>query len=111
VTFSHSLARMDTAVDIDIRDGVSIDSPWGDLGRDLALCLVSLGSKFLLTVLNRTSVVNGEALQQQVMHRPVGEGLLTVCNHTRCAPQAVTAWSSSTRPVPRLTVPLRAAAL
>ena len=76
---------MDSAVDIDYHDGVPIDSPWGDIGRDLALCLVSLGSKFLLNLLNSTTVVHAEGLEQQVRDRSPGIGLLTVCNHTRCA--------------------------
>ena len=76
---------MDSVVDIDHQDDFPVDSPWGDVGRDLALCLVSLTSKFLLSVLNTTTVVNGETLQREVMDRPAEVGLLTVCNHTRSA--------------------------
>ena len=76
---------MDSIVDIELQEGIPVDSPWGDTGRDLALCLVSLTSKVLLCVLNTTTVVHGETMQREVMERPKEVGLLTVCNHTRSA--------------------------
>ena len=39
----------------------------------------------MLTTLNSTGVRNGDSLQSALTKRPPGAGLITVCNHTRCA--------------------------
>lgn len=64
-------------------EGVPIDAPWGDLGRNFTLGLVSIGSKFVLNVLNTTKIYNVEGIEEIATNRPSGTGLLTVCNHTR----------------------------
>lgn len=74
---------MDTVCEPDASDGVPFEAPWGHLGRDFTLGVVSLASKFLLNVLNSTDIHNGDTLQKQATERPPGVGLLTVCNHTR----------------------------
>lgn len=57
--------------------------PWGTLGRDITLGLVSLGSNLIMHVFNRLSIDGHEQFQRYVMHREPGTALLTVCNHTR----------------------------
>ena len=57
--------------------------PWGPLGRSLTLGLVSGFAKLVLNVLNTTTVHNHDAFVSIVTERPEGQGLLTVCNHTR----------------------------
>ena len=58
-------------------------APWGDIGRSATLGIVSLFSKFVLRVLNTTDVDNLDQFHKEVLHRPEGVGLITVCNHTR----------------------------
>jgi hypothetical protein len=58
-------------------------APWGQLGRTATLGAVSLVSKFVLNVLNTTTVDNLEAFRWHVEQRPQGVGLITVSNHTR----------------------------
>ncbi len=63
--------------------GLPVGPPWGSFGRDATLGVVSLGSKFLLQWLNTFTTTNVSILQDAVKERPAGQGLLTVCNHTR----------------------------
>ncbi len=74
---------MDSIFEPDISDEVNVDPPWGSSGRDFTLGIVSLGSKFLLDVLNSTEIRNFDTLEKQATERPSDTGLLTVCNHTR----------------------------
>ncbi len=74
---------MDAICEPDPIHGVPIDAPWGRLGRDLTLAFVSIGSKFVLNVLNTTRFTNVERIEKAATERPPGTGLLTVCNHTR----------------------------
>ncbi|CAL8463510.1 g3044 [Coccomyxa elongata] len=73
---------MDAICEPDPIHGVPFDAPWGRLGRDLTLALVSIGSKFVLNVLNTTRFTNVERIEKAATERPPGTGLLTVCNHT-----------------------------
>jgi hypothetical protein len=59
--------------------------PWGWLGRDATLGLVSSGAKVLLRLLNTLRVdPDGLARYRRLtMDREPGVGLLTYCNHTR----------------------------
>jgi hypothetical protein len=59
--------------------------PWGPYGRDVTLGIVSLATKFILQVLNRTKVLNHDTYKELVHNRPQGVGLLTISNHTRYA--------------------------
>jgi monolysocardiolipin acyltransferase len=63
----------------------ALKAPWGELGRSLTLGVVALWSKAVLTLLNRFSVEGRDTLLQYVERREEGRGLITVCNHTRCA--------------------------
>jgi hypothetical protein len=72
---------MDSLLDFDQE---YLEAPWGPYGRDLTLGIVSLASKFILQVLNRTKVINHETYTDLVRNRPEGVGLLTISNHTRC---------------------------
>lgn len=74
---------MGSSVDDEQSQGVPVSPPWGTFGRDVTLGVVSLGSKFLLQWLNTYTTTNVSVLQDAVNERPVGQGLLTVCNHTR----------------------------
>lgn len=74
---------MDAICEPDPFHGVPIDAPWGKLGRDFTLAFVSIGSKFVLNVLNTTRITNPERIEKAASERPPGTGLLTVCNHTR----------------------------
>ena len=76
---------MDTAVESEHLQGVPVKPPWGSLGRDFTLGVVSLGSKVILRWLNTYNTTNLATLEEAVRHRPDGTGLLTVCNHTRSA--------------------------
>lgn len=58
-------------------------APWGEVGRSATLGVVSLFSKFLLRVLNTTTIDNLDRFHREVLDRPEGLGLITVCNHTR----------------------------
>jgi hypothetical protein len=64
------------------------EAPWGELGRSATLTGVALFSKFVLNVLNRTTIVNEEEFLRQITQRPEGVGLITVSNHTRCRRKA-----------------------
>eukprot|EP00210_Caulerpa_lentillifera_P006325 g6041.t1 len=57
-------------------------SPWGSFGRSLTLGFVSLCSKFVMQVMNTTSVHNGEIYIKATTQRDRGLGLITVSNHT-----------------------------
>ena len=74
---------MDSIVESEHPQGVPVEPPWGSVGRDFTLGIVSLGSKFVLSWLNTYTTNNLAILQEAVRHRPDGTGLLTVCNHTR----------------------------
>ena len=74
---------MGSSVDDEQSQGVPVSPPWGTFGRDATLGVVSLGSKFLLQWLNTYTTTNVSVLQDAVNERPAGQGLLTVCNHTR----------------------------
>lgn len=58
-------------------------SPWGAFGRSLTLGFVSLCSKFVMHVMNTTSVHNGEVYIKTTTQRDAEIGLITVSNHTR----------------------------
>jgi monolysocardiolipin acyltransferase len=60
-----------------------LEAPWGAYGRSVTLGVVALGSKFVLNIWNTTYIEGIEAFRQQVLKRPEGVGLITVCNHTR----------------------------
>lgn len=60
-------------------------APWGELGRSATLGAVSLVCKFLLNVLNSTRVEGLDTFLDHVQRRADGQGLITVCNHTRSA--------------------------
>ena len=63
----------------------ALAAPWGELGRSWTLGVVSLLSKFWLHVLNDFRVEEGlDTFYQHTMAREEGQGLITVCNHTRC---------------------------
>ena len=68
----------------DLRDPVT-QPPWGQIGRNLTLGVVSLAGKFVLQVCNSLDVKGHSRLTQLVMHRPPGTGLITVSNHARSA--------------------------
>lgn len=69
--------------DVEYSQGVPVSPPWGDVGRNATLGVVSMGSKLLLQWLNTFTTTNLSTLQHAVKDRPHGRGLLTVCNHTR----------------------------
>jgi hypothetical protein len=71
---------MDSLLDFDQE---YLGPPWGPYGRDVTLGIVSLASKFILQVLNRTKVLNHDTYKDLVRNRPQGVGLLTISNHTR----------------------------
>ncbi|CAK0739091.1 hypothetical protein CVIRNUC_001135 [Coccomyxa viridis] len=73
---------MDSAIESEHPQGVPVEPPWGSLGRDFTLGVVSLGSKLILRWLNTYNTTNLATLEEIVRHRPDGTGLLTVCNHT-----------------------------
>ncbi|GLC35250.1 hypothetical protein PLESTB_000585300 [Pleodorina starrii] len=56
--------------------------PWGGLGRSITLGLVSSFARLILTVLNKTEIINQERLISTVENRESGAGVLTICNHT-----------------------------
>jgi monolysocardiolipin acyltransferase len=58
--------------------------PWGALGRSVTLGVVSTFARLVLTGLNKTDIINQEALIGAIENRKNGAGVLTVCNHTRC---------------------------
>ncbi|KAK9837621.1 hypothetical protein WJX74_001596 [Apatococcus lobatus] len=64
----------------DLRDPVT-QPPWGQIGRNFTLGMVSLAGKFVLQVCNRMDIKDHARLTQLVMHRPPGTGLITVSNH------------------------------
>jgi hypothetical protein len=59
--------------------------PWGWLGRDVTLGLVSSGAKLLLRALNTLRVAPDDLARYRkfAMEREPGLGLLTYSNHTR----------------------------
>ena len=59
--------------------------PWGVLGRDFTLGIVSGGSKVILQVLNTLHVKGEESFRSQVFNRQPGTPLFTVSNHIRSA--------------------------
>jgi hypothetical protein len=79
---------MDGLLDFDADYRRALTAPWGPYGRDLTLGVVALASKFLLQVLNSTTVLGHDTYTDLVYKRPPGVGLLTVSNHTRCELQA-----------------------
>lgn len=66
----------------DVRDPVT-QPPWGQIGRNFTLGIVSMAGKFVLQVCNSLDVKGHSRLTQLVMHRPPGTGLITVSNHAR----------------------------
>jgi monolysocardiolipin acyltransferase len=77
---------MDSVVDppdLAAYEDEALRPPWGQLGRSATLGVVSLFAKFVLRVLNSTTVDGMDAFQEHVMQRPQGQGLVTVSNHTR----------------------------
>lgn len=58
--------------------------PWGTLGRNFTLGVVSGGGKFVLQVLNTMHINGAERFRNQVLSRDPGTPLFTVCNHIRC---------------------------
>ncbi|GIL41921.1 hypothetical protein Vafri_16 [Volvox africanus] len=56
--------------------------PWGAFGRSLSLGLVSSFARLVLTVLNKTEIINQDRLISAIENRQNGAGVLTVCNHT-----------------------------
>ncbi|GAB4819261.1 hypothetical protein N2152v2_006307 [Parachlorella kessleri] len=58
------------------------EAPWGELGRSATLAVVALWSKFVLNVMNKTTIVNHEEFLRHIMQRPEDVGLITVSNHT-----------------------------
>ena len=76
---------MDTLVDAeDLNDPVTLP-PWGQVGRNITLGVVSLAGKFVLQVCNRMDVKHHSRLTELVINRPPGVGLITVSNHGRQA--------------------------
>ena len=59
--------------------------PWGTLGRNFTLGVVSGGSKVILQVLNTLDVKDRGRFLSQVFDREPGTPLFTVCNHIRSA--------------------------
>lgn len=57
--------------------------PWGVLGRNFTLGVVSGGSKLVLQVLNTLHVRGGESFRNHVLDREPGTPLFTICNHIR----------------------------
>lgn len=77
---------MDSLVDVeDHFSKQALAAPWGELGRSWTLGLVSLVSKAVVTLLNHFSVEGLDTFLQHTTAREPGVGLITVCNHTRCA--------------------------
>ena len=60
--------------------------PWGEFARVLTVTSVWAAGKFVLQVLNTTSVDGGARFEQALLERPARAPLVTVCNHTRCRP-------------------------
>jgi len=58
-------------------------APWGELGRSATLGVVALVGKFVLIMMNSTSVENIDRFKKEVLEREEGIGLITVSNHTR----------------------------
>lgn len=58
-------------------------APWGSLGRSLTLGVVAWGCKMLLSVANTITLEGRADFLQHTVHRPPGQGLITVSNHTR----------------------------
>ena len=56
-------------------------SPWGSVGRMLTLGVVSVFSKFVVSVMNRATVSNYEVLHKHMTERQRPQGLITVSNH------------------------------
>lgn len=71
-------------VEDDQTDAEAVLPPWGEAGRVATLAAIAAASKFYLNVLNTTTIVGVERFQQASLDRDLGQGLLTVCNHTRC---------------------------
>lgn len=90
---------MDTAVEPEIYDYT--EAPWGELGRSATLATVALISKFVLKVMNDTTIVNQEEFLRQITQRPEGVGLITVSNHTRLVGSSLCAYCHP-YPHPRL---------
>lgn len=57
--------------------------PWGSVGRDVTLGLVSGAAKLVLLVFNSRIVDNHDTYTDLVMRREPGTGLITYSNHTR----------------------------
>lgn len=57
------------------------DAPWGSYGRSATLGIVSIVSKFVMKVMNRSHVENRGDLMGAVLNREEGLGLITVSNH------------------------------
>ncbi len=76
---------MDTLADVeDLNDPVTLP-PWGQIGRNFTLGVVSLAGKFVLQVCNRMEITNHSRLTELVVNRPPSVGLITVSNHARQA--------------------------
>jgi len=71
--------------------------------RKLVLSTVTLGSKFVMEVMNETKVYNSEKLSREILLRSPGRPLITVANHTSTVDDpmllaAITPWSLLTSP-------------
>eukprot|EP00891_Asterochloris_glomerata_P001077 jgi/Astpho2/1077/Aster-07458 len=56
-------------------------SPWGSIGRTLVLALTHMASLLVLTVFNRSLILNHKQFLECLRFRSPDEGLITVSNH------------------------------
>ena len=83
-------------------DAEAVRPPWGEVGRVATLAVIAAASKFYLNVLNTTTIVGGERFQRAALEREPGQGLLTVCNHTRCVEGSIARCGTASTAVQRL---------
>ncbi|KAJ9523269.1 hypothetical protein QJQ45_024065, partial [Haematococcus lacustris] len=95
---SIGLPRITMDATVELEDLGMLQPAWGSVGRAFTLGTVAGFSKLMLTVLNTLTVKNHQAWLDAIYHRPQGQGLITIANHTSMFDDpgvisAITPWS------------------